>query len=227
MNKLFFSLLLLASTVFANDPFVNGSYRPQLTKAIIEADFDATVAALAKLPVMTPEEKQHYIDLTNQVIASQTLWLAQHHRHPEFGKESIKTFAYAIPTATCGSIIYIILDGIFNHNLTVDKKAVAVFLALLGIGSFTGYKTIKHAIAAWMKPSDRLANALCIKDLLFHQFTLKANTEGGYSTALGAAYGLSEEEHAKLQADIEAGLPEVTFIEFDRRGALSNIGPCI
>ena len=60
---------------------------------------------------------------------------------------------------------------------------------LAALTGFFGYEAIQNLITAWEKPSNRLENALRIKDAIFHcEVTspkLSYNCVGGYTTAVG------------------------------------------
>lgn len=161
--------------------------RNTIITAIARSDFGTVVKTLETYP-LTQEDKQEFLDMADQIVVGAIAWRNSHHWHAEYGKESFKAIGYYLATLvsgaiTAGSIGLLVskLEAYQNperHSRRLEQLppievTIAASTILAGLTSYFGYKTVQKAIAAWMKPSQRLENALRIKDAILHMPTVK------------------------------------------------------
>ena len=65
---------------------------------------------------MTLEEKQHYLQMADQIIDSSIEWRTKHHNHMEIGKDSVKGFGYWIATIMSAFATAISYRHCFEHH---------------------------------------------------------------------------------------------------------------
>lgn len=182
MNKILFSLLAITSVSAASNTLqtIPDNSRNTLITAIARNDYNTTLKALEQMPIISQADKEEFLQIADQMIITAIAWYTKHHNHPEIGKDWVKAASYLIATVLSGTattlsigIVASILDGQYDSDLRnrVEKLqilkgscACAGLLAILT--GHLGYKTMQKAIDSWMKPSNRLENALRIKDAI-------------------------------------------------------------
>lgn len=182
MNKLLLALLISGSTLCHTvKNLIDATMRNTLITAIARNDLGTVTKTLESLPIMTQKENDEFLEMADQMIIAAIEWQVSHHWHPEFGKDSCKTLGYYFATLISG-VATGISGGLVYHTIQAHIKPhkynkldlppleyTSVCAALLaGITAYLGYKTIQKGIAAWEKPSQRLENALRIKDAILH-----------------------------------------------------------
>lgn len=183
MNKILFSLAALSSFALANaNDAIDTNPRNTLITAIARNDYGTTLKALDALPSMTQADKDEFLEMADQMIINAIAWYNKHHNHPELGKDIIKAVAFSMATfvsatttaLTCG-IVASTIEAHYEREhrnrlalLPPLEVSATVATVLAGLTTYFGYKTIQKIIAAWMKPSVRLENALRIKDAIVH-----------------------------------------------------------
>lgn len=186
MNKIIFSFITLSSFTLTHcTDATHINPRDTLITAIAHNDY-GTVAKTLETYIMTQEDKDEFLEIADQMIITAIKWLSKHHRHPEIGIESVKAAGYCLATLTAGAMLLAIIGIVGDAaeaEYAQDKGFTTERLALLyysmsaagGLAIMSGfffYKTVQKAIAAWMKPSQRLENALRIKDAILHTSTI-------------------------------------------------------
>lgn len=191
MKHLFLTVLIV-SGVAANTAPTNNP-RNTLITAIARSDFGTSLKALEQITDMTADEKQQYMQMADQIIFSNMMWLSSHYRQPEIGKDLIQSVGYFLGTLLSGAITAVAV-GVLVEQKEANKataKNTVLALTLAGISGILGNKAIKKLITAWQNPSIKLENSLRIKDAIFHYnvaaVLLHNNTCGTYSTAVGSS----------------------------------------
>lgn len=188
------AFLILTTSIICHAATSENNPRNILVTAIARSDFGTTLKALEQITDMTDQEQYQYMQMADQIIIANTMWLATHSTHPEIGKDLFKGIGYLLGTLASAAIsvggVAVITD-VIDQNSINNPPLFIVALASLGLTGFLGYKTIRKFIDAWQNPSIRLENALRIKDALFHCANsvpaLQMNLQGGYSTAIGVS----------------------------------------
>lgn len=171
MKKLLLATLIGSSIVAGNtDSVTSDNPRNTLITAIARNDYKTTLKALGQLHDISNEEKQQYLQMADQIIISSMIWHSTHYKQPEIGRDLVASFAYFLSTVIAGAATVLDLGILIDHyefgHPCTKEKVLAVFLA--GLTTYLGYKTIQKLITAWGKPSNRLENALRIRDAIFH-----------------------------------------------------------
>lgn len=209
MNKLILFLLVSASTFcyaasHDTDSVDITNPRNTIITAIARSDFGTVVKTLETYP-LTQEDKQEFLDMAHQIVVGAIAWRNSHHWHAEFGKEFFKTIGYYLAALASGfatvasaGLVASSLEAYHNperHSRRLEQLppievTIAASTILAGLTSYFGYKTVQKVIASWMKPSQRLENALRIKDAIFHHNVTKGpqyTPQGVYPIAVGAS----------------------------------------
>lgn len=178
--KKFIALLVITFT--ACQAAGNDNPRNTLITAMARNDFGTVTKALEEITDMTYAEQQEYLQMADQIIESNIKWLSKHAFYPEIGKDSLKALGYYIATLLSGaaaaisiSIAASTIESHYNENrrwrlefLPKLPYTLTSSVVLAGLTSYLGYKTVQKAIDAWMKPSQRLENALRIRNAIFN-----------------------------------------------------------
>lgn len=183
MNKLCAVLLITTYSIsFSSDI---STPRNTLITAITRNDY-GTVAKTLETYQLSQDEKQELLEMSEQMIINAITWISKHHRHPEIGVDSFKAIGYCLATFTAGFFTLVsaaVVGSTIEATFEEDKQyrlemlpklpySIAATAALTGLSGYFFCKTIQKGIAAWMKPSQRLENALRIKDSLLHASTI-------------------------------------------------------
>lgn len=183
MNKLFLALLIGTCTIaHASD---TSNSRNTIITAIARNDY-GTVTKTLETYILSQEDKQEFLEMADQMIINAINWISKHHRQPEIGIESFKTIGYGLATLIAGAFTLLsaaLVGSTIEAKFDEDKQSrlemlpklpysIGATVALTGISGYFFYKTVQKAIAAWMKPSHRLENALRIKDAILHASTI-------------------------------------------------------
>ncbi len=183
MNKLY-AILLISVCPFIYSSDVS-TPRNTLITAITRNDY-GTVAKTLETYQLSQDEKQELLEMAEMIIAATIKWRNNHHWHPEFGKDYFKSVGYSFATYLAGVLTFLTAASdaraikaqfdrykLFGHNkLTPLHYSVGASSGLAIITGFLFYKSIQNAIGAWMKPTQRLENALRIKDALLRASTI-------------------------------------------------------
>lgn len=201
MKKLIAIFLLVTTLGQSLHAATASNPRNTLITAMARNDFGTVTKALSQITDMSFDEKQQYVQMADQIIASAIYWNSKHAFLPEMGKNLLASLGYSLATGLSASFATVIL-GLAAEQEYYDKSAKKPAIAatvLYALAGYFGYRSISELINAWMKPSNRLENALRIRDAIFHYEVSSANLsylgEGNYSTAVGnIALGHDEPE---------------------------------
>lgn len=183
MNKIIFSLITAFSFALIHGTDATQiNPRDMLITAIAHNDYGSVLKALEALPSMTQTDKDEFLQIADQLILTTIIWHTKHHDHGEIGKDTVKAFGYYLATVLCGGATAI-AGGIIASTVEAHYKpdhhsrlevlpplmlSTAAATILAGVTTYLGYKTVQKIIDSWMKPSQRLENALRIKDAILH-----------------------------------------------------------
>lgn len=187
MNKIIFSLITAFSFALIHGTDATQiNPRDTLITAIARNDYSTALKALEAMPAMTQKDKHEFLAIADQIIFTTIAWHTKHHNHMEIGKDAFQAVGYylatvlsAAATAIPVGIIASTVEAKYNLDLRSRlevlpplKLSIPVAAILTGITTYFGYKTVQKIIDAWMKPSQRLENALRIKDAILHTSTI-------------------------------------------------------
>lgn len=161
MKKLLFSLALIGSMTQAD------SYYKQLTQAVINSDLEL-YEVLSDIYPLSPKEQEALLIIANDVVHSKELYM----RYTIFNTPPSKElFRAAIPGAIAALAMITVTAAVDPQSPLEISSEARGLISLVGLTVFSiaGYKTIKQAIVAYLKPWELYDNALKIKQALLIQ----------------------------------------------------------
>ena len=84
--------------------------RNTLITAIARNDFGTSQSIYEQITDMSFDEKQQYVQMADQIIASSIFWNSKHAFMPEIGKNLIKAAGYAITASILASLLLARVD---------------------------------------------------------------------------------------------------------------------